>query len=328
MILILASGLRMVKSAVGARRPSPRARAVLSTTLLLTSLLTACASPSSEPAGRPLIVATTTIVGDIVSHVVGDAARVEVLMPVGVDAHEFTASSRQAADMAQADLIVSNGLGLEEGLTDVIDAAVADGVPLLEVGPLADPIPFSAHNGGSDAGTGPDPHFWMDPIRVGRAALGLADSLGERFPDVDWQTRASAYSSAMDAANARVEEILTPVAEPDRKMVTNHEAFGYFADRYGFRIVGAVIPGGSTLAAPSAADLADLVAKMTEEDTRVIFAETTQPTALAEAVASELGEPVSVVLLYTESLGEPGTDAEDLAGMLETNATRIAEALK
>jgi len=110
-------------------------------------------------------------------------------------------------------------------------------------------------------------------------------------------------------------------------MVTNHEAFGYFADRYGFEIIGVVIPGGSTLAEPSSADLGDLVEVMEQSGTGAIFAETTQPTSLAEAVAAELGGEVEVVELFTESLGRPGSGAETLQEMLVTNAGRISEAL-
>jgi zinc/manganese transport system substrate-binding protein len=110
-------------------------------------------------------------------------------------------------------------------------------------------------------------------------------------------------------------------------MVTNHEAFGYFADRYGFEILGVVIPGGSTLAQPSSAELAGLVEVMEQSGTRAIFAETTEPTTLADAVAAELGDDVEVVELFTESLGGPGSGAETLAAMLLTNAGRISEAL-
>jgi zinc/manganese transport system substrate-binding protein len=110
-------------------------------------------------------------------------------------------------------------------------------------------------------------------------------------------------------------------------MVTNHEAFGYFAARYGFEVIGVVIPGGSTLAEPSSAELAALVEIMESESVRVIFAETSQPTALAEAVAAELGGDVDVVELFTESLGPPGSGAETLSKMLLTNAERISAAL-
>ena len=111
-------------------------------------------------------------------------------------------------------------------------------------------------------------------------------------------------------------------------MVTNHEAFGYFADRYGFEIVGVVIPGGSTLAEPSSSELADLVEVINQSGTSAIFAETTQPSSLAEAVAAELGDDVEVVELFTESLGGPGSGAETLQEMLLTNAARISEALE
>jgi zinc/manganese transport system substrate-binding protein len=110
-------------------------------------------------------------------------------------------------------------------------------------------------------------------------------------------------------------------------MVTNHEAFGYFAAHYGFLVLGVVIPGGSTLAEPSSAHVAELVGIMERTGARVVFAETSRPTALAEAVAAELGEEVEVVELFTESLGGPGSGAESLPEMLVTNAERIAAAL-
>jgi zinc/manganese transport system substrate-binding protein len=110
-------------------------------------------------------------------------------------------------------------------------------------------------------------------------------------------------------------------------LVTNHDAFGYFADRYEFDLLGTVIPGGSTLAAPSSADLAALVDVMKSEEVTVIFAETSSSTTLAEAVTAELGSDVDVVELYTESLGEVGSDADTYIGMLRVNATRIAHHL-
>ena len=108
-------------------------------------------------------------------------------------------------------------------------------------------------------------------------------------------------------------------------MVTNHEAFGYFAYRYGFEVVGVVIPGGSTLADPSSAELAELVEIMTEENIEVIFGETVEPSALADAVAAEVGVDVEVVELFTESLG--GSGAETYTDMVRTNTALIAEAL-
>jgi len=121
--------------------------------------------------------------------------------------------------------------------------------------------------------------------------------------------------------------LLEEVGRGRRKLVTNHDSLGYFAERYGFEVVGVVIPGGSTLANPSSEDLAQLVAVIEEEQVRVIFAETTDSTALAEAVAAEVGAEVEVVELHTGSLGEPGTESDTLVGLLLSNAETIAEAL-
>jgi zinc/manganese transport system substrate-binding protein len=131
----------------------------------------------------------------------------------------------------------------------------------------------------------------------------------------------------LSEADTEIVEILAAVGDDDRELVTNHDAFGYFADRYDFDVVGVVIPGGSTLADPSSAELAALVEVITETGARAIFAETTQPTRLAEAVAAEVGGDVQVVELYTGSLGEPDSDAGTLIEMLVTNAQRIADAL-
>ena len=289
------------------------------TIVLLVLSLTACAGGSEEAEEGLVVVATTSIVGDIAAGVVGDEGDVEVLIPIGVDAHDFSPSSQQASLLATADLVLANGLGLEAGLEDVLASVADDGVQVLELAPLVEPIEF--RDGGAL-----DPHFWMDPMRVGDAALAVAEALDAHHPG-GWQERAASYVAGMDATDQEIEGMLSSVPRDQREMVTNHEAFGYFADRYGFETIGVVIPGGSTLAEPSSAELADLVRVMEQSGTNVIFAETTQPTTLAEAVAAELGDDVEVVELFTESLGGPGSGAETLAEMLLTNAGRISEAL-
>jgi zinc/manganese transport system substrate-binding protein len=286
--------------------------------LCLSLGLVACADSSSRGDDELLVVVTTSILGDIAAEVAGDEGEVEVLIPVGVDAHDFSPSSQQASMLAEAGLVVANGLGLEAGLEDVLASVANDGVRVLELAPLVEPIEF--RDGG------PDPHFWMDPVRVGAAALALASVLDEHHSG-EWQERAAAFAGVMEATDLQVEDLLSSVPQDHREMVTNHEAFGYFADRYGFEIIGVVIPGGSTLAEPSSAELADLVEVMQQSNTGAIFAETTQPNSLAEAVAAELGNDVEVVELFTESLGGPGSGGETLQEMLVTNAGRISEAL-
>ena len=285
----------------------------LATGLLL--MLGACGAQHQEGL---TVVATTTMLGDVVENVVADDGDVEVLLPIGADPHDFRLSARQVALINEEDLVVTNGLGLEGPMDDVLAAASDDGVNVLTVAPLLEPIPLGARD---------DPHVWFDPLRMKDAAVLIADELTLLDDSVAWADRASVYGKALDVADVEIQRMLSSIAAPDRKLVTNHDSLGYFASRYEFEILGTVIPGGTSLANPSSADLADLVNTMEAEGTNVIFAETTEPTALAETVADEVGGDVLVVELFAGSLGGPGSGAENLIDMLLTNARRIAEAL-
>jgi len=301
--------------------------------VMIVGLMAVSAACDSDPSNDDVVnvVATTTILGDVVRNVVGDAAEVEVLMPVGVDPHDFQPSSQQVAAIQRADLVVVNGLGLEEGLLDVLDAAASDGVRVWEVGLDIDPLSFGVTAEGDqhdDHGDGDlDPHFWLDPRRVARAALLLGDQLSEVAPDSDWVAAADRYGAELVAVDEGSIAALSVIASSDRKLVTNHRSFGYFADRYGFEVVGTVIPGGASLANPSSAELASLVGAIERERVPAIFTENVEPDVLATAVAAEVGYDVAVVELYTGSLGEPGSDGDTLIKMLESNVARMAEAL-
>lgn len=300
-------------------RTGKRSGHAASAGLLLLALVTGCATAKSTDGERPLVVATTSIIGDIAENVVGDEGTVEVLIPIGVDAHEFEASARQATLLATADLVVANGLGLEHGIADLLASVAADGTPVIELAPLIGPLPLADGND--------DPHFWMDPIRAGEAAIAFAGELESVDSDGSWSDRAGSYAVEMADTDEIIAGKLEAIPSADRKLVTNHESFGYFADRYGFDVVGVVIPGGSPQAEPGSADIAALVAVMKEEGVAVIFAETTQPSTLATAIAAELGAEAEVVELFTESLGEEGSGAETLSTMLLSNASAIASAL-
>lgn len=282
---------------------------------------------TGETATGLSIVVSTSVLGDVVSNVVGDYATVEVLLPIGADPHDYQVSSAQTAAMQSADLVVVNGLLLEEAMLDVIEGLESDGANVLEVAALLDPIPVSAGGHEPEADGGYDPHVWMDPLRMATAAQVIAAELIELDDSVDWMGNSEAYSDELTALDAEIVGILDAVPKGNRKMVTNHDSFGYFADRYDFEIVGTVIPGGATLAEPSSAALAALVEVMTDEGVNVIFAETIEPSAVADAIAAELDSDVAVVELYTGSLGEPGSDADTYIGMLRANAQWIGEAL-
>jgi zinc/manganese transport system substrate-binding protein len=317
---------------------------------------TSAADADAENPDSLTVVATTTMLGDIASNVAGDEATVEVLMPVGADPHDFQASSQQVSKVSTADLVVANGLGLEESVHDALEGAESDGAQVLEVGAMLDPLPFGDDDHGEDEDLEAevaescdpgmadeheeegaealedehgscDPHIWMDPIRMADAALLVAAELEEIAPDGAWNQRAEAYAEELMAAHTQIEEALSMIPGEARVLVTNHEAFGYFAELYGFEIVGTIIPGGSTLGDPSSAELAELVDVIVRQDVPAIFTDSSAPSALADSIAAEAGEQVAVVELYSGSLGEPGSSADTLIGMLTTNAQRIADAL-
>lgn len=296
--------------------------------LLLAMILAVAACGRADGADEELkVVASTSILGDVIANVTGDAATVEVILPLGADPHDYQPSSSQVATMERADLVVVNGLRLEESLIDVIESLEADGALVLEVADQLDPIPFGVDHHDDEGDHDLDPHFWMDPLRVASAARLIASELAAIDPSIDWAANADRYVADLEELDGEIRFILEEVPAPERKMVTNHDSFGYFAARYGFEIIGTVVPGGATLADPSSAQLAELVATMKNEEVDVVFVETTEPDLLARAVAAELGEEVLVVELFTGSLGEPGSGGNSYLAMMKTNAERIAEAL-
>jgi len=338
MIMILSA---MITILISNERTRTTTRRLLAPLLGIALLVAACAGDTGGRGDRPLVVATTSIWGDVVSQIVGDDAAVEVLIPRGADSHDYEPTSREVALLQAADLVVANGLGLEAGLVDVLDSAAADGANILEVAPLLDPLPFAAHDhededhededhedeDQDDEHGDLDPHVWFDLTRVDVAVGHIAERLGAVDDSADWPARAEEYSAALLEADEEATAILDVVADEDRRMVTNHEALGYFADRFDFEIIGVVIPGGSTLADPSSSELSALVEEMQHEGVDTIFAETTSPTRLADAVAAEAGEDVVVVELHTESLGEPGSGAETRVDLVLSNARLVADAL-
>jgi zinc/manganese transport system substrate-binding protein len=289
---------------------------------ILTMALAFAGCESAPADGQlPLLIASTSIVGDLVSEVAGTEAQVEVLIPIGADPHDFAPSARQAASLREADLVVTSGLGLEAGLADALAAAVDEGVPTLELGPALDPRPL----GGVGSGT-LDPHWWLDPIRAARGAGLIAERLAE-ISAGDWASRAAELAAELEVVDSEMRTSLAVVPPEHRTLITSHDAFGYFAERYDFEIIGVLIPGGATQAAPDPRAIAALAAVIRDEGVPAIFGETTLSTNVADALAAEVGSEIQVVILYTGSLGEPGSGADTYRGLLLTNVERIVAAL-
>ncbi len=246
-----------------------------------------CGSGAEGDAGRPRIVVTTTVLGSVVEGLVGDAAEVVVLMPNGADPHDFQPSARDAATLGDADLVVENGLGLEEGLRDAISAARDGGVRV-----------FSATDhvrlrklGKADEHGSEDPHIWMDPIAMRDVVEALAVIL-RRDLGLDLTKRASGLTRRLEALDAEIRQTLSAIPSDRRRLVTGHESMGYFADRYRFTLVGALIPSSSSQAQVSAANLADVRALVEREGVPAIFDEAGTPAGVADAIGDQTGAEV------------------------------------
>tara|TARA_B100000965_G_scaffold315758_1_gene276023 strand:- start:318 stop:1334 length:1017 start_codon:yes stop_codon:yes gene_type:complete len=181
---------------------------------------------------------------------------------------------------------------------------------------------------GHDHG-GIDPHFFTDPARMAQVSEALADFLVANFPAVDESSltsTANSYQQALEDLDAEVEEILSAIPAGSRSLVTNHSVFTYFADRYDFEILGSIIPSSSTLSSASAQQLASLAEELRSEQITAIFADGSSSDALAQTLAGEV-DGVQVINLYTESLGEPGSDGADYISMARFNAQEIVRGL-
>ncbi len=317
-------------------RRSRRARAG-ALLLALASALTAACSTTPEHAAvgaavtngeRPVVAVTTNILADVVRAVGGDEVEVIDLMPRGADPHSYSLSAADTRRVLEADLVVTNGLGLEEGIATTLRQASGDGVPVLEIGPALAPLPYRA----DIAAKGPtlDPHVWTDPLRMVDAAGLIADELAGRVaPNRARAVRDSAdrFRNELRSLDADIARRTAALPPERRRLVTNHHVLGYFADRYGFEVIGAVIPSGTTLASPSARDLADLAGRIRQARVPAIFAETSQPDRLVQVLADEVGLRVRVARLYSESLGPPDSPASTYLGMMRYNASTIVDAL-
>ncbi|ALV44236.1 ABC transporter substrate-binding protein [Arthrobacter alpinus] len=296
---------------------------LLTMAAVMAMIASGCSQAATSPG--PQIVVTTNILGDVTRQVLGDQATVTTLMPPEADPHSFEISAQEAALMGDADLLVSNGLGLEEGLQQHLDRAVAAGVPMLAAGEVIDAVPYNS----GDAEGAPDPHFWTDPAAM-LSVVNAVEAAASKIDGVDagkLATSAAAYRAQLAELDAEMTTAFAALPADRRALVTNHHVFGYLAKRFDFQVIGAVIPGGTTLAAPSAADLRQLSEAISSAGVPTIFAESSQPDRLVQVLASEAGIDVEVRELFTESLSRPDGEAPTYVDMMRTNTQRIVQGL-
>ena len=290
--------------------------------LALIALVLAACSPgtaSQAPAADALrVVATTTVFADIVSAIGGAHVTVDSIVPAGSGPEDYEPRPVDARKISEAELIVSNGVGLDDFLTGIIDAA---GSATAERLVLGDGIPTITIDGEEN------PHFWLDPSLVEQYYVpAIRDTLTRLVPSAksDIEASATAYAASLRALDESNRTKLAVIPAEHRKLVTFHDAFPYFAAHYDFELVGVILenPGQE----PSAADLAALVRTIKEAGVTAVFSEAQFDPKLAQTLADEAGVTKVITTLYNDSLGP--APADTYVGLMTWDVDEIVKALK
>lgn len=290
--------------------------------LLFVILISAC-SPTGARLSPPEadVLASTTFLADIAQNVAGDRLQVKSLLPAGADPHSYEPIPQDLAEIADSMLIILNGAGYERFLGNVLENAGGERT-VIEASAGLD---VREDAGG---GHGIDPHLWLDPNLV----VSYVENIREGFITIDpegadvYRSNASVYIDQLQELDTWTSQQVASIPPEQRMLVTNHESLGYFAERYGFEMVGTVVPGFSSESAPSAQQMAALIDQIKASGAPAVFLDAGDAPTLAQQIASETGVTV-ITDLYIESLTD-GPPADTYIHMIQHNVTRIVEGLK
>jgi ABC-type Zn uptake system ZnuABC Zn-binding protein ZnuA len=267
---------------------------------LLALVLAACGEEDNAGSSAIEVVATTTQAADLARNVGGRRAAVTGLLAANADPHDYEVRPRDVEALTEAGLVLRSGGDLDEWLGEAIESSGTD-APVLTLMDRVDPIED-------------DPHWWHDPRNAAKAVTAIRDALAQADPEgaAEYRANADAYLAELRTLDRAVEACMQKVPADRRKLVTTHDALGYYARRYGIEVIGTVIPARTTQGQPSAGETAELVRTIREEGVETIFAEQSIDPKVEQAIASEAGARVGPSL-WTDSLAPQGTYLESIA---------------
>ena len=290
----------------------------------------ACGNTSGSPTASTSgyrVMATTSVFADLARLALGDSVQIESIVPAGIDVHTFEPSPSDAAKIATADLIIMNGLGLDEWVLSLIEAAHKNSADVLRLGEGLDVSDSWIYLTSEKSGTprAYDPHVWLDPNGARLYVQRIADRVVRDRAELSARVRAAAVSgvAALQGLDAEVRAIFAAIPEERRKIVTFHDAFGYYARAYNITIVGVAItsPGQD----PSAREIAALIDAIRASGVTTVFSEVQFPSKVLTSIAAETGATV-LANLYSDALGAaPGNT---YVGAMRANATAIATSMQ
>jgi ABC-type Zn uptake system ZnuABC Zn-binding protein ZnuA len=291
----------------------PRALVLLAV-MAAAAALAGCRDRGVAADGRPTVVATTTQVGDMTRAVAGHRVHVEQILQPGSDPHEYEPRPSDAEAVARATVVIRSGGDVDDWLSGLIGQAGGGA----RVVTLIDSVERR----------GDDPHWWQDPRNGVRAIAAIRDALAKADPAgaAGYRARAAAYSRRLSALDAGIASCVAGIPPQERRLVTSHDALGYYARRYGFKVIGAAIPSLSTQAQPSAAAIQRLVDQIRAQRVAAIFPESALSPKLEQAIARDSGAHVGGAL-WADALGPPGSAGATYAGSLAANTRTIVDGL-
>jgi zinc/manganese transport system substrate-binding protein len=316
-IAALAGSVFVVAALSTAVRPHARPLTAAITAGAALVLVTGCGG-SATNRSKPLVVATTTELGDFARAVAGDAVTVHQILRPNTDPHEYEPRPDDVVETADAELVLTSGDNLDSWMGKVVEEAGGD-PRVLDLGASAvSHVP--GESGGPDASQY-DPHWWHDPRNVVAAVERILPALQQAAPAsaAKFERNAASYIAKVRALDAGIARCMASVPASERKLVSSHDAFNYFAKRYGVQVVGAIIPSQSTAAQPSAGDVASLVRQVRRENVHAIFLESSVNPKLVRAVARET-HTLGNLTLYGDTLGPAGSPGATYLGMEQANA--------
>lgn len=291
--------------------------------LALSLMLSSCGQPAS-PSGTsaPYIFATTTFLADIARNVAGDRIQVESLLPFDADPHSYQPVPEDVLKITNSTVLVVNGLDYEQFLGPLLENAGGERLVITASDGL------EARQMEEDGNTITDPHMWLDPNRVTRYVENIRDGLAKADPDgaAVYRSNADAYILKLKNLDEWIKEQVAQIPPERQLLVTNHESLGYFSERYGFTLIGDVLQSVSSVASPSAQQIAALIDQINASGAPAIFLDASENPSLAQQIADETGETV-ITDLHLESLTD-GPPAATYIDMMKYNVTQIVNALR
>jgi zinc/manganese transport system substrate-binding protein len=288
-----------------------------------------CGDDDPRAGGSELtVVATTTQVADFVGKVGGDRVDVHGILGTNADPHDYEPRPSDVGAVAEAPLVFKSGGDIDGWLDELIENAGGDPKVVSMIDSVRTIEGADSHGEGEDADEEIDPHWWEDPRNAIRAVEAIRDALIEADPTgrETYERGASAYVRRLEALDREIADCMRRVPTDKRKLVTTHDALGYFAERYDVEVVGALIPSLSTQAQPSARDISELVDQIRVEGVAAIFPETALNQRLEDAVSREAGAEVGGQL-WADALGPEGSGAETYLDAMRKNANTMAEGM-